>query len=115
MLNDFQRRYVKQWWGQVDLAILALAVDAPPVEVHATAVEMGLAAHRTTRKRKRWDARDIEILKDYYPVMTDVQCARAMGRSVPSIRGRAHSMGLKKSEKWEAQVRRLRIEKRIRS
>jgi signal transduction histidine kinase len=45
----------------------------------------------------RWKPEELEILRKAYPVESNLEIARRLGRSVKSVISKAHSMGLKKS------------------
>ena len=44
----------------------------------------------------RWDKAEIEKLKDLYPVMSNLDIAQKLNRSVKSVVSKAHNLGLKK-------------------
>jgi hypothetical protein len=45
----------------------------------------------------RWREEELETLKRDYPVLSNLEIARALGRSVKSVVSKAHHLGLKKS------------------
>ena len=45
----------------------------------------------------RWRAEELERLRHDYPVLSNLELARALGRSVKSVVSKAHHLGLKKS------------------
>lgn len=55
-----------------------------------------LAGEAATRM-PRWRPAELEILRRDYPVQSNLELARALGRSVKSVVSKAHHMGLKKS------------------
>lgn len=50
-----------------------------------------------TSKMPRWTDAEIEILKREYPLKSNVEIARDLGRSVKSVVSKAHTLQLKKS------------------
>ena len=69
-------------------------------EEHALAKDKAfvrkLAGEAATRM-PRWRDEELELLRRDYPVQSNLELARALGRSVKSVVSKAHHLGLKKS------------------
>ncbi len=46
----------------------------------------------------RWSTEELDQLRDLYPRLSNLDIAKAMGRSVKSIVSKAHSLRLKKDK-----------------
>jgi len=46
--------------------------------------------------RKLWSKDEVELLKDMFPYRTGEQIAKQLGRSLQTVRQKAHQLGLKK-------------------
>lgn len=58
------------------------------------------------RRMPRWKPEDVETLRTLYPVQSNLDVARVLGRSVKSVRSKAQDLGLRKSpERLEAMGR----------
>lgn len=70
--------------------------------VRRLAVQHGLSKDKRafpgTQKMPRWTSDDVQHLFDYYEDESNLELAKALGRSVKSIVAKAHMMGLKKSK-----------------
>lgn len=75
-------------------------------EIERVALEHALAKDKAfVRKLRgeaatqmpRWKDEELEVLKRDYPVLSNLEIAQALGRSVKSVVSKAHHLGLKKS------------------
>ena len=77
----------------------------PLDQIRTKAAEYALAKDKAFLRRlkgevatrmPRWQADELEILKEMYPKHANLEIARRLGRSVKSVVSKAHNMGLKK-------------------
>lgn len=75
-------------------------------EIHTLAEEHALAkdkafvrklAGEAATRMPRWRDEELELLRRDYPVQSNLELARSLGRSVKSVVSKAHHLGLKKS------------------
>jgi len=74
--------------------------------VHGLATELALAkdkafvrklAGEASTRMPRWRKEELDLLRRDYPVSSNLELAKALGRSVKSVVSKAHHLGLKKS------------------
>ncbi|MDF1800652.1 MAG: hypothetical protein P1V81_15860 [Planctomycetota bacterium] len=77
----------------------------PLVEIQKTAEEHALAKDKAFLRRlkgevatrmPRWRKEELAILEEMYPMHSNLDIARRLGRSVKSVVSKAHNLGLKK-------------------
>ena len=107
--SDWSRAEVKQF-----KAIYGSRTDEDLSRIFARSVEeVGRLAHEHGLKKDkrflrklhgaaasrmpRWKPDELEVLREHYPVESNLEIARRLGRSVKSVVSKAHSMGVKKS------------------
>ncbi|MSR62207.1 MAG: hypothetical protein EXS08_07170 [Planctomycetes bacterium] len=100
-LAEFKRIYGTR--TDEDLSrIFARSVE----DIHQLADEHALAkdkafvrklAGEAATRMPRWRDEELELLRQTYPVQSNLELARILGRSVKSVVSKAHHMGLKKS------------------
>jgi len=97
---------LKRLYGTRTDEDIARIFERPEASIASKALELCLAKdkaflrkisgdERTTRM-PRWSADEIETLKRLYPDHSNLEIAKALGRSVKSVVSKAHNIGLKK-------------------
>lgn len=86
---------------------LSRVFSRPVSELRKVAEELALAKDKAfvrklvgeaATRMPRWRADELELLARDYPVLSNLELARTLGRSVKSVVSKAHHLGLKKSE-----------------
>lgn len=77
------------------------------------AAEVGDGASRR-RSMPRWNAGEVQRLRELYPDHDNLTVARALGRTVTSVANKAHQLGIKKSAEMLADIGRANISSRYR-
>ena len=77
------------------------------------APEVGAGASRRG-SMPRWNADEVQRLRELYPDLDNLSVARALGRTVTSVANKAHQLGIKKSAEMLADIGRANISLRYR-
>lgn len=86
---------------------LSRVFSRPVSDIRKVAEELALAKDKAfvrklvgeaATRMPRWRNEELEILARDYPVLSNLELARSLGRSVKSVVSKAHHLGLKKSE-----------------
>jgi hypothetical protein len=85
---------------------LSVIFGRSPKAVAAMAQQLRLAKDKAFLRRlsgqgatrmPRWSDQELELLRSVYPVVSNLELAQRLGRSVKSVVSKAHHLGLKKS------------------
>jgi hypothetical protein len=117
-IAEFDRNKVDREWTHEEIADLkrlygtrtdedvARVFQRPESSIAAKAAELCLAKDKaflrrisgdeTTTRMPRWSADEIATLERLYPDHSNLEIAKALGRSVKSVVSKAHNIGLKK-------------------
>ena len=77
------------------------------------APEVGASGSRR-RSMPRWNADEVQRLRQLYPDHDNLSVARSLGRTVTSVANKAHQLGIKKSAEMLADIGRANISLRYR-
>ena len=94
--------FLKKIYGGRTDEDLAAALSRSVDEIAAKARELCLAKDKgvgTGIRMPRWTPDEVARLRAIYPDKTNLEIARALGRSVTSIANKAHQLGLSKSQR----------------
>jgi len=97
---------LKRLYGTRTDEDIARIFQRPRASVSDKATELCLAKDKAfvrkisgdevTTRMPRWTAKEIEMLKEMYPVHSNLEIAQLLNRSVKSVVSKAHNIGLKK-------------------
>ena len=90
------RRYIRTWYGQVPIKLLAEAVGLTPLQVAQVLREENLLnAH--VLQYKRWAIWEVETLLRMYSIHGTKAIGRLLGRSSKAVSRMAERLGLRNS------------------
>lgn len=100
---DECRRLERLYSSRPDRA-LVVCLSRPLADIRRRAEAMCLAKDKraparsagTSRRMPRWTAEEVRLLCRLYPGRDNLEVARALGRSVPSVANKAWQLGLRK-------------------
>lgn len=93
-------RLLRKCYGDLPSADLAKRLGVSEQDVDAKASELALSKNKLVFKGRpmpRWTAAQVEELKREYPLRSNLELARLLGRSVKSITSKANKLELKKA------------------
>ncbi|MBC8329309.1 MAG: hypothetical protein ISR76_03805 [Planctomycetes bacterium] len=97
---------LKRLYGTRSNADLAVILGRPEVDIVSKSAEICLAKDKGFQRRRgssqatrmpRWTSEEVELLKQLYPELSNLEIARRLNRSQKSVVSKAHDLGLKKT------------------
>ena len=118
-INEFKRIY-----GTRTDEDLAIVFGRRMEEVKRKAEDLCIAKDKAFLRRKtggkeatrmpRWKPEELELLKELYPELSNLEIAQRLNRSVKSVVSKAHNMGLKKDSSRLREMGRQNVSLRYR-